>query len=190
MSSRCALPNLTTLRPNRWVIVSTGSRLDSGAAFDRRAVSRMLEEAAKIAPRERTIFVALEAESPWWAPLARDLAPENVIDEPIDRGSAPGILAALFRILQRAPNAEVSIFAPSDHASSALAEAPLGELLIAVRDAQPELYSRTLEHLCEARAEAQNALDALYPFLPAIDFERDVLTASPESLRHLRPAAA
>lgn len=61
--------------------------------------------ARAMVPKQRVLPVLLEQNRPWWERAIRDLPPENVTELPLDRGSAPGILAAAVRALCRDPDA-------------------------------------------------------------------------------------
>lgn len=71
-----------------------GERLASALSFARRIV-----------PKQRVLPVVLEQNQPWWERVVRDLPPENVMAQPLNRGSAPGILAAALRVMARDPDA-------------------------------------------------------------------------------------
>jgi len=49
--------------------------------------------------------VLLEQNRPWWEPALDGVPKDNVMEQPLDRGSAPGILAAALRASRRDPDA-------------------------------------------------------------------------------------
>jgi len=73
-----------------------------------------LSRARRLVPRERTVAVTRQDHARWAAPRFRDLPPENVLVEPSERGSAPGLFLALMKITQADPEAVV-VLLPCDH---------------------------------------------------------------------------
>lgn len=73
-----------------------------------------LRRAAGIAPPSRFIPVVSEAHRFWWQRELSHLPPANVVVQPANRGTAPGVLLPLLRILSRDPEATVAVL-PSDH---------------------------------------------------------------------------
>jgi mannose-1-phosphate guanylyltransferase len=63
---------------------------------------------------DHQVIVVSRPHEPYYAPLARELAPERLVVQPSNAGTAPGILYPLLRIEQLAGNVPVAIF-PSDH---------------------------------------------------------------------------
>lgn len=77
-------------------------------------LSMALERAGRISEPERTLVVVSPRHRRWWQ---RELARhprENVLVQPDNRGTAPGLLLPLLEILAREPAASVVLF-PSDH---------------------------------------------------------------------------
>lgn len=62
----------------------------------------------------RIVVVVSALHRRWWEPELSDIAPENVIVQPCNRGTACGVLLPLTSILQRDPRARV-VVSPSDH---------------------------------------------------------------------------
>jgi mannose-1-phosphate guanylyltransferase len=73
-----------------------------------------LARARRLAPKEHMIAITRADHARWAAPRFRDLPPENVLVEPADRGSAPGLFLALTKITQADPEAIV-VLLPCDH---------------------------------------------------------------------------
>lgn len=71
----------------------------------RGGLEETLKFARQIVPQHRVLPVVLEQNRPWWEGLLRDVPPENLTEQPLDRGSAPGILATALRVLGRDPDA-------------------------------------------------------------------------------------
>ncbi len=78
----------------------------------------LLEEAVRrasaVAPLERICLVVAAQHRRWWAPLLDTLPPENVIEQPENRGTAYGILLPLLQIAACDSAATVVVF-PADH---------------------------------------------------------------------------
>jgi mannose-1-phosphate guanylyltransferase len=78
----------------------------------------LLEEtqrrAAVALPAERTLYVVNRVHEFYYAPILADIAPDNIVEQPSNRGTAPAILYSLLRIAARDPKALV-VFLPSDH---------------------------------------------------------------------------
>jgi mannose-1-phosphate guanylyltransferase len=76
----------------------------------RRAISR----AQRVVPFERIVVVVAERHRRFWEPELADVAAENRIVQPSNRGTGIGILMPLLRILAEDPEARLLIL-PSDH---------------------------------------------------------------------------
>ena len=63
---------------------------------------------------EQTLYVVNRQHAAYYAPILADVADQNVVAQPANRGTAPAILYSLLRIATRDPEALVAIF-PSDH---------------------------------------------------------------------------
>lgn len=95
-----------------------------------------LERAERVIPRERIVIVVAEEHVQYWAPLLSEWPTLNVLVQPRNQGTAPGILLPLLSILDRDPRARVALF-PSDHFVER--EAVLARCLHASLDAGHEL---------------------------------------------------
>jgi len=76
-----------------------------------------LERAARIVPRDRILTLVCADHREHYGPAVEKarIPAENVLLQPSNRGTAPGILAPVLEILARAPEATV-VFFPSDDA--------------------------------------------------------------------------
>lgn len=112
---------------HRWVIlVAAGARvraraLDDGASqsffgYDGRGspLQSALVRAQRFADPRRIVVVASSEDRWCWARELAGLPESNVLVQPVDRGTGPGVLLPLVRIVQRDPDAIVTII-PSDH---------------------------------------------------------------------------
>ena len=78
----------------------------------------LLEEtlwrAESVAQRNRMVTVVAAQHRRWWEAPPWSAEPENVIVQPENKGTAPGLLLPLLHIARRDPNATVVVL-PSDH---------------------------------------------------------------------------
>jgi len=73
-----------------------------------------LRRAACLAPAERITTIVARDHRRWWEDELRDVADENIIVQPENRGTAAGILLPLLHVMLRDGDANVVIL-PSDH---------------------------------------------------------------------------
>jgi mannose-1-phosphate guanylyltransferase len=73
-----------------------------------------LQRAAAVAPLQRICSVVSQQHRQWWMPILSYLPEQNVIAQPLNRGTAYGILLPLLRIVERDPDAIV-VLLPADH---------------------------------------------------------------------------
>src|ERR1044072_2963000 len=64
--------------------------------------------------RERTLIVVTQKHRRFYEPLAHEISPNLLVEQSVNKGTAPAILYALLRIAARSPKAVVALF-PSDH---------------------------------------------------------------------------
>jgi mannose-1-phosphate guanylyltransferase len=120
------------MRAETWVIILAGgdgrrlhgvSRDASGApapkqycdfGTGRPLIARALDRALALAPYGRVLCVVAESHREWWEPALDALPAENIVVQPRNRGTGPGILLPLLHVLARDPGAIVA-FLPSDH---------------------------------------------------------------------------
>jgi hypothetical protein len=158
-----------------WIRLETGTR----SLFDE-VMKSAIEWAGD--PR-RVIPIALEQERPWWNHWTVAIPESQWVEEPLDRGSAVSLAVALSRMVrmgesgmsllswtQDAPETvferseQVAVFDARRHGP--WIQGPLGALAHAVNSAQPHLYDRVIANPWD--------LEALLPFLPSLDWDRDV----------------
>jgi len=73
-----------------------------------------LQRAATVAPQQRVCAVVAAQHRQWWTAMLGNIADENVIVQPQNRGTAHGVLLPLLRIAARDPDAIV-VLLPADH---------------------------------------------------------------------------
>ena len=91
-------------RPKQFVPVIGGSTLLNQT---RRRVALSIE------PRHTSIVVT-QKHRRYYEPLAHEISPNPLIEQPVNKGTAPAILYALLRVATKSPKAVVALF-PSDH---------------------------------------------------------------------------
>ena len=62
----------------------------------------------------RTLFVVTQKHRRFYEPLANEVSPALLVEQPTNKGTAPAILYALLRVATKSPKAIVALF-PSDH---------------------------------------------------------------------------
>jgi mannose-1-phosphate guanylyltransferase len=73
-----------------------------------------LARAARIVPRKRIVVIVAEEQRAFWQRDLAGFAPENIVVQPRNRGTAAGILLPALAVLERDPAARIA-FLPSDH---------------------------------------------------------------------------
>jgi mannose-1-phosphate guanylyltransferase len=73
-----------------------------------------LGRAQRVVPAVRTCAVVAEEHRRWWQALPLNIPLQNIISQPMNRGTANGILLPLLRIVHRDPDATLIVL-PSDH---------------------------------------------------------------------------
>jgi mannose-1-phosphate guanylyltransferase len=82
---------------------------------DQSMIDKAFARAERVAPPERIIPVVAQAHEQWWSPALRKYPAENRLAQPLNRGTAVAILAALLHILRLEREPKIVIL-PSDHA--------------------------------------------------------------------------
>src|ERR1043165_3317040 len=91
-------------RPKQFVPVIGGSTLLNQT---RRRVALSIEP-------ERTLVVVTQKHRRFYEPLSHEISTDLLVEQPVNKGTAPAILYALLRVAAKSPNAIVALF-PSDH---------------------------------------------------------------------------
>jgi len=91
-------------RPKQFVPVIGGSTLLNQT---RRRVALSIEPG-------RTLVVVTQKHRRFYESLADEISPRLLLEQPMNKGTAPAILCALLRVATRSPKAVVALF-PSDH---------------------------------------------------------------------------
>ena len=77
-------------------------------------LDRTRRRADLLSRMDHQVIVVSRSHAPFYATLARELAPGRLVEQPANAGTAPGILYPLLRIRHLAGNVPVTIY-PSDH---------------------------------------------------------------------------
>lgn len=111
---------------------------------------------------ERVVCVVLEQDRPWWGPQLT--GGPLVIEQPFDRGSGPAVWAGAFAVAQQNAVATVRLFGRVS-----------GTYPVATLVTHCESQLTDVQPYSAARARRPGAntldLDALYPFVPRVEFE-------------------
>ncbi len=146
------------------------------------------------------LAVVLEAEEPWWRPQLVGGPADGVLIQPFERGSGIALLAAVLRVFGEDPAARiVALRSPdADHLAAARAAcdhldrdaivrltpagrspptlvASAGALVHLYHRAHPSLLGAFLRDASHTSIGSAGSLDHLYPWLPELDLDRDVL---------------
>lgn len=73
-----------------------------------------LQRAAAVVPRDRVLIVVAAEHGDWWRSELHDYPPENIIVQPLNRGTAIGTLLPLLEVGRRDPQGRI-VFLPADH---------------------------------------------------------------------------
>jgi mannose-1-phosphate guanylyltransferase len=73
-----------------------------------------LQRAMAVAPLEHICCVVAEQHREWWTPILSYLPDPNLIVQPLNKGTAYGMLLPMLRIAERDPDATVVVL-PADH---------------------------------------------------------------------------
>jgi len=91
-------------RPKQFVPLIGGSTLLNQT---RRRVALSIEPS-------RTLMVVTQKHRRFYEPLSDEISPNLLVEQPVNKGTAPAILYALLRVAAKSPKAVVALF-PSDH---------------------------------------------------------------------------
>ena len=154
-------------RPKQFVAVIGGSTLLNQT---RRRVALSIE-------REQTLLVVTQKHRRFYEPLAHELPPNLLLEQPANKGTAPAILYALLRVAARSPHAIVALF-PSDHffaddeefmshidvALDAAAVRPETVTLLGITPSAPETEYGWIEPQPSVLASAQKSITRVKTF--------------------------
>ena len=154
-------------RPKQFVPVIGGSTLLNQT---RRRVALSIEPS-------RTMIVVTEKHRRFYESLADDISPDLLLEQPVNKGTAPAILYALLRIATRSPKAVVALF-PSDHffaddeefmshidvAIDAVEIQPSTVLLLGITPTTPETEYGWIEPQPSILASAQKSITRVRKF--------------------------
>jgi mannose-1-phosphate guanylyltransferase len=154
-------------RPKQFVPVIGGSTLLNQT---RRRVALSIESS-------RTMIVVTEKHRRFYESLADDISPDLLLEQPVNKGTAPAILYALLRIATRSPKAVVALF-PSDHffaddeefmshidvAIDAVEIQPSTVLLLGITPTTPEAEYGWIEPQPSILASAQKSITRVRKF--------------------------
>src|ERR1700730_6894670 len=131
-NSELTVGSFDSERTNRWAVILAGgdgerlrplTRLIAGEERPKQFCSflggeTLLEQTRRriaiAVPPSQTLIVVTEAHEPFYTSLLSDVPPDRVIEQPMNRGTAPAILYSLLHLAAVAPAATVAFF-PSDH---------------------------------------------------------------------------
>jgi mannose-1-phosphate guanylyltransferase len=154
-------------RPKQFVSVIGGSTLLNQT---RRRVALSIE------PR-RTLIVVTQKHRRFYEPLAHEISPNLLVEQPVNKGTAPAILYALLRVATKSPKAVVALF-PSDHffaddeefmshinvAIDAVEVQPATVMLLGITPATPETEYGWIEPQPSILASAQKSITRVRKF--------------------------
>jgi len=100
-----------------------------------------VKRAARIVSWDRIVTVVAAQHRRWWKTELSDLPRTNIVVQPENKGTAPGILLPLLYVLRQDPLARVVVL-PSDHHVSD--EAPLREAIVRATAAAEEHHDRVV----------------------------------------------
>lgn len=81
---------------------------------DRSLLEATLDRAGRLVPPARTLVIVNRDHFPLATPHLGGVPPDNVVVQPANRDTGPGLVLSLLSIARRAPEALVAVF-PSDH---------------------------------------------------------------------------
>ena len=154
-------------RPKQFVPVIGGSTLLNQT---RRRVALSIDPS-------RTMIVVTEKHRRFYESLADDISPDLLLEQPVNKGTAPAILYALLRIATKSPKAIVALF-PSDHffadveefmshidvAIDAVEIQPSTVLLLGITPTTPETEYGWIEPQPSILASAQKSITRVRKF--------------------------
>ena len=154
-------------RPKQFVPVIGGSTLLNQT---RRRVAFSIEPT-------RTLIVVTQKHRRFYEPLAHEISPNLLVEQPVNKGTAPAILYALLRVATKSPKAVVALF-PSDHffaddeefmshidvAIDAVEVQPATVMLLGITPTTPETEYGWIEPQPSILASAQKSITRVRKF--------------------------
>jgi mannose-1-phosphate guanylyltransferase len=154
-------------RPKQFVpVIGRNTLLDQ----TRRRVALSIEP-------DRTLIVVTEKHRRFYEPLAHEISSNLLVEQPVNKGTAPAILYALLRVATKNPKAVVALF-PSDHffahdeefmshidiAIDAVEVQPQTVLLLGITPTAPETEYGWIEPRPSILASAQKSITRVSKF--------------------------
>ena len=154
-------------RPKQFVPVIGGSTL---LTQTRRRVALSIEP-------NQTLIVVTQKHRRFYEPLAHEISPNLLVEQPMNKGTAPAILYALLRVATKSPKAVVALF-PSDHffaddeefmshidvAIDAVEVQPATVMLLGITPTTPETEYGWIEPQPSILASAQKSITRVRKF--------------------------
>ncbi len=154
-------------RPKQFVPVIGGSTLLNQT---RRRVALSIEST-------RTLIVVTQKHRGFYEQLAHEISPNLLVEQPVNKGTAPAILYALLRVAAKSPKAVVALF-PSDHffaddeefmshidvAIDAVEVQPSAVMLLGITPTSPETEYGWIEPQPSILASAQKSITRVRKF--------------------------
>jgi mannose-1-phosphate guanylyltransferase len=154
-------------RPKQFVPVIGGSTLLNQT---RRRVALSIEP-------KRTLIVVTQKHHRFYEQLAHEISPNLLVEQPVNKGTAPAILYALLRVAAKSPKAVVALF-PSDHffaddeefmshidvAIDAVEVRPATVILLGITPTTPETEYGWIEPQPSILASAQKSITRVRKF--------------------------
>lgn len=121
------------MRGHLWVVVLAGGQGTRVSAFtcgsagervpkqycalggDEPPIRWALRRAAGLVPRSRIVVVVASEHRAHWREALADVPAENIVEQPLNRGTAPGLLLPTLEILLRRDRGARLLVLPSDH---------------------------------------------------------------------------
>lgn len=144
---------------------------------------------------EQIVPIVREQDRPWWRKIIAGVPATNVVEEPLDRGSAPGVLVASLRLSRWDPRGRIALVSTDRRRPwptvfervEALLDEPDptgikvdGKIAVGPIQAFLELFSRCQPRLFLTFCKRPNAvwdLASTYPFIDHTDVWTEVLAA-------------
>ena len=153
-----------TGHPGRlWCLVTWAYERQATPAASLDGLKRALAQARAFAPPARIVLALLERDRPWWAPLLAEHPPENVIEQPFDRGSGTAVLMGALLVVGRDVDAQLLILG---NERGRVGARSLVELF---KERAPELIDACTS-LMTNQPSRPGALDAVYPQIECVEF--------------------